>query len=184
MLTNTDLGLTQILPMLDEETGAEPRVISASIADPYLLLIRDDSSVLIAQIDSNNELEEVEKTDNTLQSTKWHAGCLYTDTKGIFQPSVGDKGADTSKIMMFLLSSTGALHVSYKLILHFHLANFSRSTRFPISQSQSTSLKACVMFLLTSLQTILSAEAWLERISASCWWQILETLYPNHHISS
>ncbi|KAJ4185032.1 mRNA cleavage and polyadenylation factor subunit [Fusarium falciforme] len=106
-----DLGLTQILPMLDEETGAEPRVVSASIADPYLLLIRDDSSVLIAQIDSNNELEEVEKTDNTLQSTKWHAGCLYTDTKGVFQPSVGDKGADTSKIMMFLLSSTGALHV-------------------------------------------------------------------------
>ncbi|KAF5004493.1 hypothetical protein FDECE_9005 [Fusarium decemcellulare] len=106
-----DLGLTQILPMLDEETGAEPRVVSASIADPYLLLIRDDSSVLIAQIDSNNELEEVEKTDATLQSTKWHAGCLYVDTKGTFQPAAGDKGAEIQKIMMFLLSSTGALHV-------------------------------------------------------------------------
>ncbi|KAM5355087.1 hypothetical protein ACJ41O_001733 [Fusarium nematophilum] len=106
-----DLGLTQILPMLDEETGAEPRVLSASISDPYLLLIRDDSSVLIAQIDSNNELEEVEKTDTTLQNTKWHAGCLYADTKGSFQPVTGDKGAETEKIMMFLLSSTGALHV-------------------------------------------------------------------------
>ncbi|KAF4975163.1 hypothetical protein FZEAL_8018, partial [Fusarium zealandicum] len=106
-----DLGLTQILPMLDEETGAEPRVLSASIADPYLLLIRDDSSVLIAQIDSNNELEEVEKTDASLQNTKWHSGCLYTDTKGAFQPSAGDKGVETEKIMMFLLSSTGALHV-------------------------------------------------------------------------
>ncbi|KAF5020949.1 hypothetical protein F66182_7030 [Fusarium sp. NRRL 66182] len=106
-----DLGLTQILPMLDEETGAEPRVTSASIADPYLLLIRDDSSLLIAQIDGNNELEEVEKVDTVLQNTKWHAGCLYTDTKGVFQPSIGDKGTETEKIMMFLLSSTGALHV-------------------------------------------------------------------------
>jgi cleavage and polyadenylation specificity factor subunit 1 len=98
--------------MLDEETGAEPRVTSASIADPYLLLIRDDSSLMLAQIDSNNELEEVEKMDATLQNTKWHSGCLYADTKGTFQPSAGDKGAETEKIMMFLLSSTGALHVS------------------------------------------------------------------------
>lgn len=112
MLTNLDLGLTQILPMLDEETGAEPRVTSASIADPYLLLIRDDSSLMLAQIDSNNELEEVEKMDATLQNTKWHSGCLYADIKGAFQPSAGDKGAETEKIMMFLLSSTGALHVS------------------------------------------------------------------------
>ena len=95
--------------MLDEETGAEPRVTSASIADPYLLLIRDDSSLLLAQIDSNNELEEVEKMDDTLKNTKWHAGCLYADSKGAFQP-VSDK-SETEKIMMFLLSSTGALHV-------------------------------------------------------------------------
>ncbi|GKU03346.1 unnamed protein product [Fusarium langsethiae] len=106
-----DLGLTQILPMLDEETGAEPRVTSASIVDPYLLLIRDDSSLMLAQIDSNNELEEVEKMDATLQNTKWHAGCLYADTKGAFQLNASDKGAETEKIMMFLLSSTGALHV-------------------------------------------------------------------------
>ncbi|KAH7001198.1 CPSF A subunit region-domain-containing protein [Ilyonectria destructans] len=106
-----DLGLAQILPMLDEETGAEPRVTSASIADPYLLLIRDDSSIFIAQIDSNNEIEEVEKT-STLSTTKWQAGCLYTDTQGTFQPIGGDKGADAEdKVMMFLLSSAGALHV-------------------------------------------------------------------------
>lgn len=98
--------------MLDEETGAEPRVTSASIADPYLLLIRDDNSIFLAQIDNNNELEEVEKMDTTLQNSKWHAGCLYTDTTGAFQPNTSDKGAETEKIMMFLLSSTGALHVS------------------------------------------------------------------------
>lgn len=112
ILTGPDLGLSQILPMLDEETGAEPRVVSASIADPYLLLIRDDSSIFVAQIDNNNELEEVEKADNNLLSTKWLAGCLYNDTKGTFQSTVEEKGTETDKIMMFLLSAAGALHVS------------------------------------------------------------------------
>ncbi|KAI9163123.1 Protein cft1 [Paramyrothecium foliicola] len=107
-----DLGLVQILPMLDEETGAEPRVVSASITDPYLMLVRDDSSVFVAQMDSNNELEEIEKTDPNLTSTKWLAGCLYSDTKGAFQPLQGDKGTETQeKIMMFLLSAMGALHI-------------------------------------------------------------------------
>ncbi|KAI5459174.1 CPSF A subunit region-domain-containing protein [Mariannaea sp. PMI_226] len=107
-----DLGLTQILPMLDEETGAEPRVVSSSIADPYLLLIRDDSSVFIAQIDGDNELEEVEKTDNVLLTTKWQAGCLYTDTNGTFQANSSIKGNKFEpKIMMFLLSTAGALHI-------------------------------------------------------------------------
>lgn len=106
------LGLAQIIPMLDEETGAEPRAVSASIADPYLLLIRDDSSVFVAQIDNNNELEEIEKPDGLITTTKWAGGCLYTDIEGVFQQPQGDKGTEVgSKTMMFLLSASGALHV-------------------------------------------------------------------------
>jgi hypothetical protein len=56
-----DLGLAQILPMYDDDTGAEPRIVSASFADPYLLLFRDDSSIFVAQCDDNNELEEIER---------------------------------------------------------------------------------------------------------------------------
>ncbi|TWU76228.1 mRNA cleavage and polyadenylation factor subunit [Metarhizium rileyi] len=109
-----DLGLSQILPMLDEDTGAEPRAMSASIVDPYLLLIRDDSSVFIALMHSNNELEEVLKPDGPLKSTKWTSGCLHNDTQGIFQNTVGEQQAndkDIDRIMMFLLSSAGALHI-------------------------------------------------------------------------
>lgn len=108
-----DLGLSQILPMLDEDTGAEPRATSASIVDPYLLLIRDDSSVFIAQIDNNNELEEVSKPDGPLKSTKWSSGCLYNDAKGVFQDSISEQQTgEADRIMMFLLSASGALHVS------------------------------------------------------------------------
>ncbi|PHH63058.1 hypothetical protein CDD81_6303 [Ophiocordyceps australis] len=107
-----DLGLAQIVPMLDEETGAEPRVTSASIVDPYLLLIRDDGTVFVAQIDGNNELDEMDKTDSPLQTSKWTAGCLYSDALCTFRPDVGDKGVEIGdKVLMFLLNSAGALHI-------------------------------------------------------------------------
>jgi cleavage and polyadenylation specificity factor subunit 1 len=124
--------------MLDEETGAEPRVVSSSIADPYLLLIRDDSSVFVAQIESNNDLEEVEKTDSILTTTKWQAGCLYTDSTGAFQ-AVTDKGTEAgSKIMMFLLSSTGALYVGCSVSISETQLMMSRSMLCLTSPSQFT----------------------------------------------
>ena len=109
-----DLGLAQILPMYDDDTGAEPKIVSASFADPYLLLIRDDSSIFVAQCDDDNELEEIEREDDALLSTKWLTGCLYDDTTGAFAPMQNDKGITAKgNVMMFLLSAGGALHVSY-----------------------------------------------------------------------
>lgn len=98
--------------MLDEETGAEPRVVKASIVDPYLLLVREDSSVLIAQINAHSELEEIDKEDGTLTSTKWLTGCLYKDTRGLLAPLQSDKGSsDGGSIFLFLLSTAGTLYV-------------------------------------------------------------------------
>ncbi|OAA80955.1 protein CFT1 [Akanthomyces lecanii RCEF 1005] len=105
-----DLGLSQILPMMDEDTGAEPRVVSASIVDPYLMIIRDDSSVFLAKIGSNDELEEVEKS-GPLTSMKWQTGCLYADHGRYFQPGQSLEGDASPKVMMFLMSTTGALHM-------------------------------------------------------------------------
>lgn len=96
--------------MLDEETGAEPRVLSASIADPYLLLIRDDSSAWFGQIDSSCELEDMERTDEKLLSNKWVSGCLYADAEGYFTP--GRKAGDAAVILAFLINAAGALYVS------------------------------------------------------------------------
>ncbi|KAH7027437.1 CPSF A subunit region-domain-containing protein [Microdochium trichocladiopsis] len=108
-----DFGLSQILPMLDEESGAEPRVESASIVDPFIMLVREDASVFIAEIDSDLELEELEKdSGSVLATTKWATGCLYDDVKGVFsskQPQSGFKPGEN--IVMFLLSKIGALYV-------------------------------------------------------------------------
>ncbi|KAI0200878.1 CPSF A subunit region-domain-containing protein [Astrocystis sublimbata] len=107
-----DFGLSQIVPMLDEDTGAEPRVEYASIVDPYIMLIRDDASVFIAKMDNNLELEELEKEDSTLNSKKWTTGCLYEDRSGVFVTPPHDKGATHGdNIIMFLLSKTGALYI-------------------------------------------------------------------------
>lgn len=99
-----------ILPMQDEETGAEPRVLHASISDPYLLLIRDDASAFIAQMNSDDELEEVEKPTGILTSIKWASGCLYADTTGMFGEEKVETGVQ--RVFMFLLSNTGGLQVS------------------------------------------------------------------------
>ncbi|EKD18229.1 uncharacterized protein L3040_007600 [Drepanopeziza brunnea f. sp. 'multigermtubi'] len=107
-----NLGLAQILPMYDDDTGAEPKIVSASFADPYLLLFRDDSSIFVAQSDENNELEEIEREDDALLATKWLTGCLYADSRGVFAPVQSDKGQKVEEnVMMFLLSAGGALHI-------------------------------------------------------------------------
>lgn len=108
--------------MLDEETGVEPRVITASIADPYLLLIRNDSSAFVAHMDNNSELEEVEKGDS-LTSTKWVTGCLYADKSGTFSETQSNGDAKSGEnVLMFLLGATGALHVSSPLyVSRYHL---------------------------------------------------------------
>ena len=96
--------------MEDEATGTEPQAVSASIADPYIFVIRDDSSVFVAKIRSSDyELEELDKTNSPLATTKWKAGCLYKDTQGIFQSSEATDAANEDKVVMFLLSASGAL---------------------------------------------------------------------------
>jgi len=56
----TDLQLAQIIPMYNEETGEEPAIVKASFADPYLLLVRNDGSVMVHVCDEQTlEMEEV-----------------------------------------------------------------------------------------------------------------------------
>jgi len=71
-----DFNLAQILPMEDEVTGADLQVIGASFCDPYLLILRDDSSVTVFKTDINGELEELERAGDILDD-KWLSGCLY-----------------------------------------------------------------------------------------------------------
>jgi cleavage and polyadenylation specificity factor subunit 1 len=94
-----DLGLSQIFPIIDEETDAELTVVHSSFCDPYLLLLREDSSLQILQVDKSGDLDELERGDAAL-SSKWLSGSIYKSEK------TGDKA------LAFLLTADGGLAVS------------------------------------------------------------------------
>ena len=86
--------------MLDEATDTELKVLSVSFSDPYLLILRDDSSVTILEANSAGELEEIEPGEGIL-ANHWLSGCVY-------QPPSND-----AKPAAFLLSPEGFLKVGF-----------------------------------------------------------------------
>lgn len=58
---NPDFGLAQIFPIADETTAAEPKIDSASFADPYVLLLRDDGRITVLRADESGDIDEVEQ---------------------------------------------------------------------------------------------------------------------------
>ena len=98
--------------MTDDATGSEPKVISSSFSDPYVLLIRDDSSVMILRADESGDLDEVEQGEAVLDR-KWLSGSLYEDSNDALRLETGDDSEDEAgNVLMFLLSVEGGLQVS------------------------------------------------------------------------
>lgn len=93
-------GLSQIHPIVDEDMGAVAKVVNASFADPYVLVVRDDSTIVLLQADMSGDLEECELNGSLLES-KWLSGCLYTQENGVF-------GNGTK---LFLLGADGGLYI-------------------------------------------------------------------------
>ena len=93
-------------PMLDEVTDTELTIVHTSFADPYLLVVRDDSSIRVLKANEKGEVDELDPGDALLAS-KWLSGCLYKST------------THGAKHMAYLLSAIGGLYVGY--LLHYHL---------------------------------------------------------------
>lgn len=91
------LGLNQIIPMVDDETEAEFNIVHVSFCDPYVLVIRDDSSVVVLSV-QGKEIEPLEG-EGPVTEKKWLSGCIYNGEL------TGDNPA------LFLLSADGGLHV-------------------------------------------------------------------------
>lgn len=81
--------------------------MSASFADPYLAIIRDDSSLLLLQVDDSGDIDEVDVSEDTA-SRKWLSCCLYRDKARVFSRS----GPPEGDLCLFLLSSDCKLFVS------------------------------------------------------------------------
>jgi hypothetical protein len=152
--------------MYDEDTGAEPKIVSASFADPFLLLFRDDSSIFVAQCDDDNELEELEREDDKLSTTKWVTGCLYADSTGAFAASENGRKMGEN-VMMFLLSAGGALHVTISQHEPSTPTNICRFTHCLTSRNLSILPKDSALFPRFYLRTmqledLLPGRIWLK----------------------
>jgi cleavage and polyadenylation specificity factor subunit 1 len=93
---DSELNMDQIIPMEDEETGAELQIINASFADSYLLVLRDDSTIKLFKANGGGEVEEIDT--EVLSSFKWLSACAF-QSMTIPEP------------LAFLLTPEGALHV-------------------------------------------------------------------------
>ncbi|KAF4268871.1 hypothetical protein CNMCM8812_001689 [Aspergillus fumigatus] len=109
-----DLGLAQIYPVWDEDTSDERMAVSASLADPYIAILRDDSTLMILQADDSGDLDEVELNE-AARAGKWRSCCLYWD-KAEFFSSTGPalKQGTRCELFLFLLSIDCRLYV-YRL---------------------------------------------------------------------
>ncbi|KAF1992573.1 protein CFT1 [Aulographum hederae CBS 113979] len=92
-----DFSLAQILPM-EDDNGDELAISSATFCDPYVLIIREDSSMSVLQVDSKGELEELDRGDG-IKACNWLSGCLYKPTSA------------TQGMLACLLNADGGLHI-------------------------------------------------------------------------
>lgn len=109
-----------MFPLLDETADAdtEPKAVRASFADPYILLLRDDSSVMVLGADESGDLDEIERGE-TLQENKWLSGSLYDDANDTFcLEAQDDEDEEAGNVLMFLLSEAGSLNVSHLHTTH------------------------------------------------------------------
>lgn len=83
--------------MEDEESGEELRILNVSFADPYLLVLRDNSTVKLYKASGSDEVEEMEASG--LSSTQWLSASLF-------------RSSSFDEVYAFLLTHEGGLHVS------------------------------------------------------------------------
>lgn len=102
-----------MFPLTDETADAEPKAIKARFADPYILLFRDNSSIMVLGADESGDLDEIELGE-TLRENQWLSGSLYDDANDIFCLEIqDDEEEEIGNVLMFLLSVAGGLYVRH-----------------------------------------------------------------------
>ena len=136
-----DFGLAQIYLIVDEETGADAKAISASFADPYVLVVKDDYSILLLKTDKKGELSDVDLGPH-LVDCKHISACLYSDRQGLFsRQNPQDMPAGTQAVcVMASLSLDGALNIYSLFDLKTRLFYYEGVQFLPSILSDSTPL--------------------------------------------
>lgn len=81
------------------------------MTDPYVAILRDDSTLLLLHVDDSGDVDEVEMPDN-MAAHKWLSSCLYLDKTGVFASNTDTKGSRQNDMFLFLLGQDCRLFVS------------------------------------------------------------------------
>lgn len=102
---------------MDDPSEPGPNVLNAIFMEPFVLLTRDDFSLCVLGPDDNGDLDLLNE-EGALAQGDWLSGSLYDDTNDVFRLQYDDvEDEEAGHVLMFLLSTTGGLHVSSTLIL-------------------------------------------------------------------
>lgn len=82
--------------------------MAASFADPYLVILRDDATLLILQADASGDLDEVPLPEE-VSSGRWLSCSLYDDKQSVFSPAPSTES--TNNFLLFALNSECKLFV-------------------------------------------------------------------------
>ncbi|KAF9736001.1 mRNA cleavage and polyadenylation factor subunit [Paraphaeosphaeria minitans] len=93
---DSELNMEQIITMEDEDGNEGLRIINATFADPYMLILRDNSSAKLYKASGDGEVEEVDA--DGLTSTQWLSASLY-------------RSSASGEIYALLLTHQGGLHI-------------------------------------------------------------------------
>ena len=72
---SAELSLDAILPQENDE-GTELKIVETRFCDPYVLVLRDDSSLQILKADEKGAVDALE-LDDDIKGGKWMSGCLH-----------------------------------------------------------------------------------------------------------
>lgn len=86
-----DLALSQIIPMVDDETDAELSIMHISLADPWISVLRDDGSLLVLRVDEQGDVEPLDLPPSLVGSDRsWQSSCIYAGSliDGLTEPAL------------------------------------------------------------------------------------------------
>lgn len=136
------------MPLADEDSDEEPpKVISASFADPYVLLIMEDHGAMVLTEDDSGDLEIIEKGE-ALKQGEWLSGSLYEDSNDNLRLEFPEESEDeVGNVLLFLLSAAGGLQVRRDCTHAYHVQDaqsFSLPADILTDISLAKSEQACL----------------------------------------
>jgi cleavage and polyadenylation specificity factor subunit 1 len=127
---------------VDEETDATAKAVCASFKDPYVVIVKDDRSIVLLKTDKKGELDE-EDLGPHLVSNQYISASLYSDSQGIFTTRRNSQGTSVeteATCVLALLSSKGALSIYSLSDLNTRLFHYEGVQFLPSILSHSTPL--------------------------------------------